>query len=251
MDKEKLEKLVLDLVRLGDYSSWIEPKQPENVAWFSQRGNIKTIYKDGKVASKRLEELALLGANLIDKAYIIGNVNCPELLEVALKYGADPNIPGKSLIFPYERAVYKGRTQIASLLIHHPQYDFNQFGQQNALFTALQLGRYKLANEISDIKPELMLTVDKNGNNSLMCISQHLAKHKINSKAITFIKKCIEYCEQNGESITINAVNKQGQSIASLSQDVATLITEYQSFNLANKLSKKDNLTQSRQPMKL
>lgn len=251
MDQKKLEKLVLDLVRLGDYSSWVEPKQPENVEWFSKHGNIKTIYKDGKIASKRLEELALLGADLIDKAYIISNVNCPELLEVALKYGADPNIAGKSMILPYDRAVYKGRTQIASLLIHHPQYDFNQFREQNALFTALQLGRYKLANEISDIKPELMLSIDKNGNNALMCISQHLAKNKINSKAITFIKKCIEYCEENGQGVTINAINKQGQSIASLSQEVATLVTEYQSFSLASKLSKKNNFTQPTQKIKL
>ena len=243
MDDKKLDKLVLDLVRLGDYSNWVEPKQPENIDWFIKKGSIK-LYTDGKIASERLEELAKAGADMTNKAYIIGNVNCTELLEVALKYGADPNMPGKTGILPFDRAMYRGRTKIASLLVNHPNFDFSKY-DINPLLSSLENGRYKLAMDIVDINPKLMIEEDKHGNNAMIAISKYLSTHKINSKAITFIKKCLDYADTHNVLFGVNKVNKSNQSISSLSIEVATLITEHYALCLNKELTQKENKNNS------
>lgn len=237
---EKLEKLVKDLVRLGDYSRWEPPKQPENISWFNQQGN----YQDGNICAKRLEELALLGANLKDKAYLISNVNRSELLDVALKYGADPNLPGKSGGLTIDRALARGRTDIAQSLINHPEFNFVSDTHTNALFLSLDNGRYKLAQDILEKKPELFFTKDKSENTPLIVLAQHLAKgNKFNSKAIKFVKACLDYADKLGVYIDLHESNKAGQNISHFSLEMSTMITEKYALDLNSKLSKKDNQT--------
>jgi ankyrin repeat protein len=255
-----LNLLVHDLIRLGDYSRWMPPKDPENISWFSNKNGKHT---DEILLAQRLEELAIRGANLSDFGYAIANINKPKMLEVAFKYGADPNKSGIRLgsrktnngLSPIERAIYKKRTKIAETLISHPNFNFRldtPQGKTNVLFIAVETGNLTLANKIVKIKPELILEQPEIGSNILLSLSIYLSKgKKLNSKVLTFAKNCLDYADNNGFHFSINAANQRGQTILSSSQEIATLITEHIFHSLKNSIDNTNNQTTKTKSIKL
>lgn len=270
--KDALEILVHDLFRLGDYSRWESPKQKENIEWFNRSANSSAesgkiegiliqkeeIYKHGmtdfksnlhKVAYQmddlviaRLNELVNQGADLTEKAYLIANVNSPKILEAALKLGANPNLPGNTGILPVDRAFYKGRTSVAEVLVSSPNFDFSQKGREgkNALFMAVDNGRYKVANVIFERKPEISLERDAENSSILMVLASYLSKNKLNSKTYTFVNLCVNYALNSNHEFSTTEVNKKNQSIVSLCPELASIITEKYALDLEQKLSKKE-----------
>ncbi len=187
-DKEHLNKLVQDLFRLGAYSAWVAPKLEENQLWFRNQGST---YDNGEAVAKRLEELILSGADIKDKLYLIANVNKAEPVEVALKYGADPNLKSKSGILPIDRSLYKGRTKIAQAIIKAPNFNFVSDTHNNSFILSVSLGKYKLANDILKLKPELVFSKDKRGMSPFYCLAEHV-KEKMNSKVATLLKDMLQ-----------------------------------------------------------
>ncbi len=255
-----LDLLVYDLIRLGDYSNWSPPKDPENISWFLKHNGK---YHDEELASQRLEELAILGANLSDFAYSIANINRPKMLEIAFKYGADPNKKGirfgsvkdNSGLTPIERAIYKKRTKIAETLISHPNFNFQldtPQGKTNVLFITIENGNLTLANKIIKIKPELILEQPEVGSNILLSLSIYLSKgKKLNSKILTFTNDCLDYADNHGFHFSINTANQRGQTILSSSQEIATLITERLFNSLKNSIDNTNNQTTKTKSIKL
>lgn len=250
--KNYLNLLVHDLIRLGDYSNWSQPKLQENINWFLKH---KGKYNNEVLASQRLEELAILGANFSDLAYSIANINQPKMLEIAFKYGADPNKQGfrfgtveknkNNGISPIERAIYKKRTKIAELIINHPNFNFNietRKGKTNALFIATENGNITLANKIIKIKPELILDQPELGSNILLSLSIYLSKGKqVSSKILTFANNCLDYLENNGIYLNIYTPNKIGKTILSSSPEIAMMIPDRQLISLKASLESKNN----------
>ncbi len=232
--KAHLNKLVQDLFRLGDYSSWVAPKMEENTSWFF---NNNSSYDNGLAVSKRLEELILAGAEIKDKLYLISNVNKIEPVEVALKYGADPNQRSKSGMLPIDRAIYKGRTKIAQALIKNPNFNFVSDTHNNAFILAVSQGKYKLANDILKIKPEFVFSKDKRELSPFYCLAEHV-KEKINSKVATLLKDMLQKLDEKNEYYSIAESNK-GISTSNQSQVIATLITEYYALKLKKELDDK------------
>lgn len=241
--KDRLEVLVDDLVRLGDYSRWEDPKQTENIDWFNTHGNGIQSYQIDKLVISRLEELVNQGADLTNKAYLFANVNSPELLKAALRLGANPNIPGKTGLIAIDRAFSKGRTSIVEALIEDTKFDLNTKGRnnQNILFTAISSGKYKIANNIFSKNPELALERDDSNSTIMMCLAEHLSSgKKINSKVLTFVNSCMNYALNLNHNFSPTETNKNNQSIGSLCFELAAIITEKQALDLETKLSKKD-----------
>lgn len=234
----KLDVLVKDLFRLGDYSSWAPPKQTENIQWFSSQ-NKK--YDDGEAVAKRLQELITIGADVSDKIYLISNVNRLEPVIVALENGGDPNLPGKNGILPCDRAIDRGRTKIAEAIISSPIFDFKSNLDANTLFLAINNGRYRLATQIADKKPELLATRNSTNNSIIYCLSEYLSKgNKINSKVFSFLEKTLKYYEENNINFSVGE-SKNNKTIANNSIEIATFITEKEALKLDCLLPKKEN----------
>lgn len=238
MNKDnKLEILVKDLFRLGDYSNWAPPKQIENIKWFET--NHKK-YDDGEAVAKRLEELINLGADITDKMYLISNVNRVEPVVVALKFGGDPNLPGKNGILPCDRAIDRGRTKIAEAIVNSPNFNFKSNLDTNILFSAINNGRYRLASQIAEKKPELLASRNSSNNSIIYCLSEYLSKgNKINSKVFSFLEITLKYYEENNINYTI-AESKNNKTIANNSVEIATFITEKEALKLSSLLPKKE-----------
>ena len=235
-NQDHLDKLVKDLFRLGDYSSWISPKMSENIEWFTK--NKKTF--NSTAVAQRLEELINLGANVVDKAYLIANVNAPEALKVALENGANPNLKGKTGILPIDRALYKGKTKIAELLINSNRFDFKT-EEGNVLFLAINTGKYKLANDIILKKPELIADNNKDGKSVLYTLSEYLSRgNKINSKVLTLTCSILNQAEIQNIDFTIAEIHN-GKTLANNSPEIATLVTERFAIKLDKNLPKKEN----------
>ncbi len=234
----KLEILVKDLFRLGDYSSWAAPKQPENSEWFA-KNNKK--YDDGEAVAKRLEELINLGADITDKIYLISNVNRLEPVIVALNHGGNPNLPGKNGILPCDRAIDRGRTKIAEAIISSPNFNFKSNLDANTLFLAINNGRYKLAMQIAEKNPELLATKNSSENSIIYCLSEYLSKgNKINSKVFSFLEQTLKYYSENNISFSARE-SKNNKTIANNSIEIATFITEKEALKLETLLPKKEN----------
>jgi hypothetical protein len=239
MNKDnKLDVLVKDLFRLGDYSNWAPPKQTENIQWFTKQ-NKK--FDDGEAVAKRLEELISLGANIQDKVYLISNVNRVEPVIVALKHGGNPNLPGKNGILPCDRAIDRGRTKIAEAIINSDKFNFISNLDANVLFLAINNGRYKLATQIAEKKPELLGIKNSSNNSIIYCLSEYLSKgNKVNSKVFSFLDITLKYYEDNNIDVFV-AESKNNKTIANNSIEIATFITEKQALKLNSLLPKKEN----------
>lgn len=236
-DEEKLEKMVKDLFRLGDYSRWIAPKIKENLDFFSK---LRKSYDDESAVAQRLEELIKNGANIKDKVYLISNVNSVEALKVAFQYGGDPNIRGKSGMTPIERAIYKGRTKIAEEIINNELFNF-QADTDNVLNVAIYAGKYKLATQIISKRPNLVFEKNKNNESILYSLSNYLNNgNKINSKAITFASKVLDIADEKHIDFPSTEMH-YGRTLANNSREIATLITERFALKLNRDLPKKEN----------
>lgn len=246
MDKVRLDKLVDDLVRLGSHGQWVPPAQMENINWFESYGTIGNNYQSDNLAVKRLTELVDAGADLTTKAYIISNVGNVALLEAAFKFGADPNIPGKSGLTLIDRAFNRNRAGIAELAIENPHFNMEQKGRygQNVLFMAIEAGKYKIAQKIISIKPELILEKNAEDSNIMMAIASQVgAKDKLMPNVIKFINSCLTYADSHNYDFSISKIDKRGKSILSQSYKVSEYITEKKVLDLNNNLSKKEDTT--------
>lgn len=243
--QKELDILVKDLVRLGDFSSWEAPIQPSNLKWFNENTN-GDIYRNIILTAKRLEELVQLGADLTKHAYLIANINCPEILKIALKYGANPNLPGSNGILPIDRAIPRGRSSIAKLLINNQQFNFLSQESSNVLLLSLKYGKYKFAIDIANKRPNLIMTKNHEGSTPLIILSQFLHKNfskkeKITSKIISFVNIVYDYYLKQNNYINIHEINNLGQSIITLSPQLALFISEKNAKSLKEKLD--NNLT--------
>ncbi len=237
-----LDKLVNDLFRLGDYSSWNAPKQDENVTWYSKKG-LK--YDHGPSVAERLEELIKMGANVKEKAYFISNINRPEPLAVAIKYGADPNLAGKNGILPIDRALDRGRTKIAEILVNAEGFNFKSNQYSNALFLSIVNGKYKLANDICKVNPSLILAKNSTDNTVVFALAEHLGRgtNKINSKVLTLLNTILDFAETQNYYFSMGE-SKGNMTIANQSPEMATMITERYALKLSEELcNKEENFT--------
>lgn len=236
-EQEYLSFLVNDLFRLGDYSNWIAPKKTENLNWYKSKNKN---YDDGASVAQRLEELILMGADVSDKVYLMANINKVEPLQVALKYGANPNLPGKNKILPIDRAFYRGRTKIAQAILECPTFDFKSQEHSNALFLAIQNGKYKLANFIAQKRPDLILSKDKNDESVIYSLSKYLASNKstgINSKVFTLLDTFYKYAETKDFQFSPNE-SHNNKTVANLSPEIALYLTEKAALKLEKELEK-------------
>jgi hypothetical protein len=246
VDTKKLNVLVDDLVRLGTHGEWITPAQKENLEWFAPYGEIRLYYKNSNLVIKRLSELVNAGADLTDKAYIISNVGDAEVLNAAFKFGADPNMYGRSGLLPIDRALNRNRSSVAEAIINHPNFDFYQKGRhgENVLFMAVQGGSYKLATKILSIKPELCLERSSDNSSIMMAVAFQLnSKPKLLPKVIKFINACLAYADNNNYDFSVTEVNKKGNSVLSHSPILANYLTEKKVLDLNQNLSKKEDTT--------
>jgi hypothetical protein len=245
-EQNRVDKLVDDLVRLGAHGEWDPPVQQENLDWFAPYGYLRQQYRKDALVVKRLTELVQAGANLKDKAYIIANINNCALLEAAFKFGADPNMPGRSGLIPIDRALNRNRGGIAELIIGHPDFNFDQKGRnnQNVVFMTIDAGKYKIANKIITIKPEFILERDNDNSTIMLAVARQVAfKPKLTPNIIKFINACLNYANEQNYDFSINEINKRGDSILSRSPKVAEYITEQKVLDLNQKLSKKEDTT--------
>lgn len=251
MARSELEVLVDDLFRLGDYNKWEKPKQPDNISWFHENRkpfslSDSQIYQNEELIVKRLENLVETGADITKKAYLIGNINNPVILQAALKLGANPNTLGKTGLLPIERAFSKGRSSVVEVLISDPNFDFQQRDRTglNVLFMAIGTGKYKIASNVLAIKPELSLERDFDNSTIMLCLANYLSsKQKMNSKVITFLNSCMNYASKQNVYFSVTETNNKNQSISSLYPALGEFISEKQALDLLQKLGKKENET--------
>lgn len=234
MTKNINDKLFQDLFRLGDHSSWIQPKQKENIEWFKKEApnlELRDVYQKEDLLIKRITELVEAGANPSNKTYLVANVNKVRVLEQAYKLGADPNMCGKTGLSICYRAISRGRTDIVKLTMEQPSFDFNaQFDPRtpgdNILLSSIAKGRMELANQIIDLNPLLSLKSDGNGNNAFDFIGELMnsATKPPKSKILLLTNRI---CEIHFSNNHIPRMNTK-------SEDINTLLAE----KFAHKLSK-------------
>lgn len=225
----KLEILVKDLFRLGNFSNWVPPNQIENINWFQHNNKV---FNDGEAVAQRLKELISIGADISNKFYLISNVNKIEPVKVALNFGSNPNIPGKSGMLSIDRAITKGRTKIAEAIIDYPDFNFNSNLAKNVLFLAIENGKYQLANKIAVKKPELLSSNNEEGNSIIYSLSEYLSNgNKINSKVYLFLEKALQYYNQKNIDFSI-LESKNGKTIKNNSIEIAEFILEKQALKL-------------------
>lgn len=241
-NKNRNDKLFQDLFRMGDYSGWAVPKQPENIQWFNLNGktDIKNCYQNEELIKDRMLDLVKLGANIEDKAYLVANVNRSNLLEYAYSLGANPNIKGKTGMSLCDRALSRGRTDIVRITINNPLFNFEEtlIDGDNLLFSALSKGRTDLASDIIESYPKLATYVNQIGISPLHKLGDHLA-FKSNAslnKCLTLANKILLKMHEDGIF-----PNPNTSSI-----DLNSFIAEKNSLYLSKSLPEKENKTSNK-----
>lgn len=246
MAANKATQLVKDLVRLGDYSKWLTPRQPENIKWFSDKGrSVEFSHQNEDLLCQRLEELVEIGADLKNLTSIIANVNRPKLLQKAFELGADPNALAKSGQHPLHRAISRKRTEIAQVFLDHPNLDKNYKNPdgKNILLMLMSQSNYVLVNSLIKSMPNLIYEKDNEENTVLHLLGQSIQSNgnKANYNMMRFLKTLLEMEEIKQSGIlSVSLSNKKGQSFLSLAPEVAQIIVEKQAIELDNYLEKKD-----------
>lgn len=175
------DKLFQDLFRLGDYSAWVDPKQPENIEWFNKqfKATSKKSFQDGDLLKLRMKELVDLGATIENKTYFVANINRSDLLDYAYELGADPNYKGKTGLSVCYRAMSRGRTDIVRSTISQPSFDVyasvdGSGSGENILLASLKNGRVDLAKDIIGINNDLVFKNDTYGKSPLQYLGNYL-----------------------------------------------------------------------------
>ncbi|NCP98213.1 hypothetical protein GW796_00690 [archaeon] len=236
---KELNKLVLDLFILGHHSTWVTPVNPINLDCIKLKNNGQdpiTLFNDNKtrkdVIAKRLIDLISQGADVSKMVYNVAQVNSPQLLQIVFDNGGDPNCVGKNKILPIDRAIYKKRGSLFVMLINHPEFNMNP----QVLFSSLKHHRHSLTTAIIEKNIEFTTYTDEKNNSSLLLLAKSCQNKKLNKKVLTIINKCIDYGLNTNHQYNINSANTSGETIFSLSPEIAFLVTEKNALDLASKL---------------